>query len=224
MKILVHSAINDVLAAQACLVLGYGGYQPSVEEDIDVALAFEFGLIVLIADEIGVVDIIRYLRDRKCTTPILTIGSCHKIPSVCAHLNAGGDDYLPAPYHRDELNVRCQAIIRRSARIGGNVVTIGDMSVDLDTHVVRVGGVMVPLTSREYDMMELMVLRKGNVLSKEAFLTHLYGGRDEPELKIIDVFICKLRKKLGASAKHVATVWGRGYILTTGEGLEVVAA
>ena len=72
------------------------------------------------------------------------------------------------------------------------------------------------LTGKEYQMLELLSLRKGTTLTKEMFLNHLYGGMDEPELKIIDVFICKLRKKLAAATDgehYIETVWGRGYVL-----------
>lgn len=87
--------------------------------------------------------------------------------------------------------------------------------VNLDAKTVEVGGKTVHLTGKEYQMLELLSLRKGTTLTKEMFLNHLYGGMDEPELKIIDVFICKLRKKLIAATgadSHIDTVWGRGYV------------
>jgi DNA-binding response OmpR family regulator len=96
------------------------------------------------------------------------------------------------------------------------VISTGDLRVNLDTKTVDVNGQRVHLTGKEYQMLELLSLRKGTTLTKEMFLNHLYGGMDEPELKIIDVFICKLRKKLQAatSGKHyIETVWGRGYML-----------
>ena len=71
------------------------------------------------------------------------------------------------------------------------------------------------LTGKEYSILELLVLRKGMVLTKEAFLNHLYGGMDEPEVKIIDVFVCKLRKKLARAGAEgiIGTIWGRGYMI-----------
>jgi DNA-binding response OmpR family regulator len=81
---------------------------------------------------------------------------------------------------------------------------------------VEVTGQRVHLTGKEYQMLELLSLRKGTTLTKEMFLNHLYGGMDEPELKIIDVFICKLRKKLANASggqNFIETVWGRGYVL-----------
>src|SRR5205085_2469813 len=82
----------------------------------------------------------------------------------------------------------------------------------LDAKTVEVNGIRVHLTGKEYQMLELLSLRKGTTLTKEMFLNHLYGGMDEPELKIIDVFICKLRKKLAVATNgkhHIETDWGR---------------
>jgi len=81
---------------------------------------------------------------------------------------------------------------------------------------VAASGIPVYLTGKEYSVLELLALRKGTTLTKEMFLNHLYGGMDEPELKIIDVFVCKLRKKLAAATggdHYIETVWGRGYVL-----------
>ncbi|HIN65408.1 MAG TPA: response regulator transcription factor, partial [Candidatus Obscuribacterales bacterium] len=117
---------------------------------------------------------------------------------------------------KDELVARIQAIVRRSKGHAQSVIETGDLRVNLDTKTVDVNGQRVHLTGKEYQMLELLSLRKGTTLTKEMFLNHLYGGMDEPELKIIDVFICKLRKKLQAATggqHHIETVWGRGYVL-----------
>src|SRR6266481_2917719 len=104
-----------------------------------------------------------------------------------------------------------------------SVIQTGDLVVNLDTKTVEVGGQRVHLTGKEYQMLELLSLRKGTTLTKEMFLNHLYGGMDEPELKIIDVFICKLRKKLANASEgrnFIETVWGRGYVLREPHDLE----
>jgi two-component system cell cycle response regulator CtrA len=123
---------------------------------------------------------------------------------------------MTKPFNRDELIARIQAIIRRSKGHSQSVIRTGEMVVNLDARSVEVGGRAVNLTGKEYQILELLSLRKGTTLTKEMFLNHLYGGMDEPELKIIDVFVCKLRKKLAAAMageSHIETVWGRGYVL-----------
>jgi two-component system, cell cycle response regulator CtrA len=106
--------------------------------------------------------------------------------------------------------------VRRAKGHAQSVIQTGDLVVNLDTKTVEVGTQRVHLTGKEYQMLELLSLRKGTTLTKEMFLNHLYGGIDEPELKIIDVFICKLRKKLAMATggdHYIETVWGRGYVL-----------
>ena len=123
---------------------------------------------------------------------------------------------MTKPFHKDELVARIHAIVRRSKGHAQSVIQTGDLVVNLDTKTVEVGGQRVHLTGKEYQMLELLSLRKGTTLTKEMFLNHLYGGMDEPELKIIDVFICKLRKKLANASEgrnFIETVWGRGYVL-----------
>ena len=97
-----------------------------------------------------------------------------------------------------------------------STIQSGDLVVDLNTRVVSVDGKQVHLTDKEHGILELLSLRKGTTLTKEMFLNHLYGGVHEPEIKIIDVFVCKLRKKLAqatGSKHYIETVWGRGYVL-----------
>ena len=131
-------------------------------------------------------------------------------------LGFGADDYLTKPFHKDELVARIHAIVRRSKGHAQSVILTGDLVVNLDQKTGEVAGNRVHLTGKEYQMLELLSLRKGTTLTKEMFLNHLYGGMDEPELKIIDVFICKLRKKLANASEglnYIETVWGRGYVL-----------
>jgi two-component system, cell cycle response regulator CtrA len=134
---------------------------------------------------------------------------------------------MTKPFHKDELVARIQAVVRRSKGHSQSVITTGKLTVNLDAKTVEVDGSRVHLTGKEYQMLELLSLRKGTTLTKEMFLNHLYGGMDEPELKIIDVFICKLRKKLAAATNgdnYIETVWGRGYVLRDPDGKEAVAA
>jgi two-component system, cell cycle response regulator CtrA len=99
-------------------------------------------------------------------------------------------------------------------KTGGSTIRTGKLAVNLEERLVTVHGNPVHLSPKEYGILELLSLRKGTILTKEMFLNHLYGGTDEPELKIIDVFVCKLRKKLSQAtggSHNIDTIWGRGY-------------
>ena len=149
-------------------------------------------------------------------TPILILTGLAGIEDKVRGLGFGADDYMTKPFHKDELIARIHAIVRRSKGHAQSVIQTGELVVNLDTKTVEVSAQRVHLTGKEYQMLELLSLRKGTTLTKEMFLNHLYGGMDEPELKIIDVFVCKLRKKLSQSTggeNYIETVWGRGYVL-----------
>lgn len=138
---------------------------------------------------------------------------------------AGADDVVSKPVDPQELVARIHAVVRRAKGFAQPHLTVGDLTLNLGLHEATVAGTPIHLTGKEYAILELLVLRKGMVVTKEAFLNHLYGGMDEPELKIIDVFICKLRKKLSLACggdNYIETVWGRGYVLRESE--EVQAA
>src|SRR3979490_1589181 len=123
---------------------------------------------------------------------------------------------MTKPFHKEELVARIHAIVRRSKGHAQSVVQTDDLIVNLDAKTVEINQVRVHLTGKEYQMLELLSLRKGTTLTKEMFLSQLYGGMDEPEIKIIDVFICKLRKKLAGASNgkdYIETVWGRGDLL-----------
>ena len=188
------------------------------EEGIDLAKLYDYDLILLdlnLPDMSGH-EVLRQLRIARVETPILILSGADDTDSKLKGFGFGADDYLTKPFHREELVARIHAIIRRSKGHAQSVIRTGMVCVNLDAKTVEVEGKTVHLTGKEYQMLELLSLRKGTTLTKEMFLNHLYGGMDEPELKIIDVFICKLRKKLAEATggeNYIETVWGRGYVL-----------
>ena len=188
------------------------------EEGLDLAKLYDYDLILLdlnLPDMSGY-EVLRQLRLSRVETPILILSGTDDTDSKLKGFGFGADDYLTKPFHREELVARIHAIIRRSKGHSQSIIHTGKIAVNLDAKTVEVDGTTVHLTGKEYQMLELLSLRKGTTLTKEMFLNHLYGGMDEPELKIIDVFICKLRKKLDQATggfNYIETVWGRGYVL-----------
>ncbi|WP_333714605.1 response regulator transcription factor CtrA [Yoonia sp.] len=188
------------------------------EEGIDLAKLYDYDLILLDINlpDMNGHEVLRQLRLSKIGTPILILSGDDDTESKIKGFGFGADDYLTKPFHREELVARIHAIIRRSKGHAQSIIKTGQIAVNLDAKTVDVDGSTVHLTGKEYQMLELLSLRKGTTLTKEMFLNHLYGGMDEPELKIIDVFICKLRKKLSEATEgdnYIETVWGRGYVL-----------
>jgi two-component system cell cycle response regulator CtrA len=188
------------------------------EEGIDLAKLYDYDLILLDLNlpDMNGHEVLRQLRLAKIETPILILSGADDTENKIRGFGFGADDYMTKPFHREELVARIHAIIRRSKGHAQSIIKTGLINVNLDAKTVDVDDQTVHLTGKEYQMLELLSLRKGTTLTKEMFLNHLYGGMDEPELKIIDVFICKLRKKLAEATggeNYIETVWGRGYVL-----------
>ena len=188
------------------------------KEGLELLTVYEYDLIILdlmLPDMTGA-DALRQIRVRGITTPVLVLSAMLLPNKKVECLSAGADDYLTKPFNADELIARVNAIVRRSKGHAESVVRVGKMAIDLNTKIVTVDGNVLPLTGKEYALIELLALKKGSTVSKEQFLNHLYGGMDEPEVKIIDVFFCKIRskiKELSGGEDYITTVWGRGYIL-----------
>src|SRR5262245_60723271 len=188
------------------------------EEGVDLGKLYDYDIILLdlnLPDMSGF-EVLRSLQVFKVKTPILILSGLASIDDKVRGLGFGADDYMTKPFDKKELVARIHALVRRSKGHAQSAIQTGDLMVNLYTKTVEVNGVRVHLTGKEYEMLELLSLRKGKTLTKEMFLNHLYGGLDEPEVKIIDVFICKLRKKLANASDgkdYIETVWGRGYVL-----------
>jgi two-component system cell cycle response regulator CtrA len=188
------------------------------EEGIELAKLYDFDIIVLDLrlPDIDGYEVVRRLRGARVQTPVLILSGRTDPTDKVRGLVGGADDYLTKPFIKDELLARIQAIVRRSKGHADSIIRTGKLVVNMDARTVEVDGKRLHVTGKEYSILELLSLRKGTTLTKEMFLDHLYGGMDEPELKIIDVFVCKLRKKLAQATggqHYIETVWGRGYML-----------
>ncbi|MBI4183123.1 MAG: response regulator transcription factor [Proteobacteria bacterium] len=188
------------------------------EDGLEIGKLYDYDLIVLdlMLPDIDGYQVLRRLRDGRVATPVLILSGLAEPDDKIRGFGYGADDYLTKPFDKRELMARIQAVVRRAKGHAQSVIQVGKLEINLSERAVRVGGETVHLTGKEYGILELLAMRKGSTLSKEAFLNHLYGGMDEPEMKIIDVFICKLRKKLTratAGENYIETVWGRGYVL-----------
>ena len=188
------------------------------EDGLEIGKIYDYDIIILdlMLPDIDGYEVLRRLRDARVDTPILILSGLSELDNKVKGLGFGADDYLTKPFEKRELIARIQAIVRRSKGHAKSVIKTGKISVNLDDHTVEVDGKPIHLTGKEFGILELLSLRKGTTLTKEMFLNHLYGGMDEPELKIIDVFVCKLRKKLSTACggdNYIETVWGRGYVL-----------
>jgi len=186
------------------------------EDGLEIGKIYDYDLIVLdlMLPDIDGYEVLRRLRAAKVRTPILILSGLSEPDKKVKGLGFGADDYLTKPFDKAELIARIQAIVRRSKGYSESIIRTGKLSVNLDTRTVEVASQPLHLTGKEYGILELLSLRKGTTLTKEMFLNHLYGGMDEPELKISDVFVCKLGKKLGSATEgenYSETVWGRGY-------------
>ncbi len=188
------------------------------EDGLEIGKLYDYDIIVLdlMLPDIDGYEVLRRLRAARVKTPVLILSGLSEPDQKIKGLGFGADDYLTKPFDKGELVARIQAVVRRTKGHSESIIRTGRLVVNLDTHTIEVNGQPLHLTGKEYGILELLSLRKGTTLTKEMFLNHLYGGMDEPELKIIDVFICKLRKKLSAATggeHYIETVWGRGYVL-----------
>ena len=188
------------------------------EDGLEIGKIYDYDIMLLdlMLPDIDGYEVLRRLRAARVNTPVLILSGLADSDKKIKGLGFGADDYLTKPFDKGELVARIHAIVRRSKGHSESVIRTGRLLVNLDTRTVEVDSQPLHLTGKEYGILELLSLRKGTTLTKEMFLNHLYGGMDEPELKIIDVFICKLRKKLATATNgenYIETVWGRGYVL-----------
>ena len=198
------------------------------EEALELVRHYDYDIVVLdlLLPDMEGYEVVRRMRSSRVETPVLILSGLTRPQAKVKGFGMGADDYITKPFDKAELVARIQAVIRRSKGYSQPLLKIGNLQLNLDSRDVLVDGNQVHLTGKEYAILELLVLRKGMVLTKEAFLNHLYGGIDEPEMKIIDVFICKLRKKLAqaGAGNLIGTVWGRGYMMRDPNSQAALAA
>lgn len=189
----------------------------SGEEAMEFLDLYEYDLVLLDLDlpDMSGHDLIRRIRGAGKTVPVLAISDAVPARVRAQALDLGADDFLSGPCDIDELLARMRAIVRRSRGHTNSKLRFGCVELNMDSRDVRVNGARLPLSRREYAVLELLFLKQGVILTKGTFLNHLYCGTEEPEMKTIDVIICRLRKKLAAAGVPtlVDTVWGSGYIL-----------
>jgi len=213
---------DDITAARGiALILKTGtavvDHAANGEEALELVRHYDYDIMVLdlMLPDMEGYEVLRRMRLGRNHTPVLVLSGVARSEAKVKALGLGADDVMTKPFDKAELIARVQAVVRRSKGFSQPRLRVGPMQLNLDSREVTVNGQEVHLTGKEYAILELLVLRKGMVLTKEAFLNHLYGGMDEPEMKIIDVFVCKLRKKLALAGADnlIGTVWGRGYMI-----------
>ncbi|HET9018007.1 MAG TPA: response regulator transcription factor [Acetobacteraceae bacterium] len=213
---------DEITAAKAvALMLKSGGAVVDTadtgEEALELVRHYDYDIVILdlMLPDMDGYEVVRRMRVGRIEVPVMILSGLSRPQAKVKGLGLGADDFITKPFDRAELLARIQAVVRRSKGYSQPMLRIGSLQLNLDSREVLANGRPVHLTGKEYAILELLVLRKGMVLTKETFLNHLYGGMDEPEMKIIDVFICKLRKKLAQAGADnlIGTVWGRGYML-----------
>ncbi len=188
------------------------------QDCLEMSKLYDYDLIILdlMLPDVNGYNVLRHIREIEMRVPILILSGLRTSEEKIKGLGYGADDYLTKPFNRGELIARVKAIVRRAKGYVGSVIQVDGLMINMDKHTTAINGQPVHLTGKEQAMLELLAIRKGSTVTKEAFLNHIYNGRDEPELKIIDVFICRMRKKLceaSAGVNYIETAWGRGYAL-----------
>lgn len=226
MKILHIESDPDITSGIRQFLMLHQGFNiehaPDGEEGVELAKIYQYDMVLLNAHltDQPAIAVIRELRNNKIDVPIVVLGRAAYTEKPM-HLDAGADDYIQAGYAGEELLAVLAAVVRRSRGLAQSRIDVGDLHIDMSNRTLMVGLKKLHLTGKEYQMLELLALRKGCV-TKETIMSQLYGGMDEPEVKIIDVFVCKLRRKLTlalgcAPDAYIETIWGRGYALRAPE-------
>lgn len=155
-------------------------------------------------------EVLRRLRPVK-STPVLMLTARDAVPDRVRGLDAGADDYLTKPFDGEELIARIRALIRRSTGLASSVLRIGPVTIDTAARLVRNHQQDVPLTAREYALVEYLALHRGAVVSRSELYEHLFDEDDDTLSNLLDVHVSNIRKKLGAD--FITTRRGHGYTI-----------
>lgn len=189
----------------------------SGEEAAQINKIYEYDVLIvdLMLPDMSGHELLKEIRNSSISAPVLILSGLQSIQEKVKALGFGADDYMTKPFNTDELIVRVKALARRAEGHPSSIIRVGELQLNLDTQTIEARGIPLELTGKEYQILAFLMLRKGATVTKENFLNRLYTGLDEPEVKIIDVFMCKIRKKLAKVVKgrYIETIWGRGYVL-----------
>ena len=150
------------------------------EEALELSRHYDYDVVILdlMLPDMEGYEVVRRMRDARQDTPVLILSGLTRPSAKVKAFAVGADDFITKPFDKDELVARMQAVVRRSKGYSQPTLRVGSLQLNLDSREVLVSGKPVHLTGKEYSILELLVLRKGMVLTKEAFLNHLYGGMD----------------------------------------------
>jgi two-component system cell cycle response regulator CtrA len=212
---------DTISAAGTALVLTSAGAAVDAvdtgEEALELLQHYEYDIVVLdlMLPDMEGYEVLRGMRSRKIASPVLVLSGLTSPQSKVKAFGLGGDDFINKPIDRAELVARVHAIVRRNNGFTQQVLRTGELELNQDSREVAVAGTRVELSAKEYGTLELLLLRQGRAVRKAAFLGHLYGGLNEPGVRIIDVFVCHLRKKLAQAGIDdlITTVTGYGYVI-----------
>lgn len=211
---------DKFMAQMIAALLATKKFQVTTANTKDDALenlrSFQFDAVILdlrLKEECGL-DVIAEARALDVECPFVVLSGDLDTDTKVQALRAGADDYVTKPFKIEELSARILAVVRRSNGHQSTCIEYGPLRLDLEEKLAQVNDQPLSLTRKEYEVLEALILRSGRTLSKDAILGLLYGGMDEPNPKIIDVFVCKLRKKLSEALNGLSpiqTVYGIGY-------------
>jgi DNA-binding response OmpR family regulator len=187
------------------------------EDGRHMALSNPYDLILLdlMLPKVGGIEILRSLRQSGSRTPVLILTARDTAQDIIQGLDSGGDDYVTKPFDMGELLARCKALVRRTYDRPDPVVRVGQLSVDTSSRLVTLHGQRITLRAMEYRLLEYLVLRAGQIVSKAEIAEHLYDFNNENFSNVIEVHISTLRKKLDVSPEPILiqTVRGQGYMI-----------